>query len=308
MNKQQENLLREYVRTSLSNETLNEGVGDLLKKGVEVVLSKISKTINSLKQMVPTSDAVIDTLEKNGASDVIAKAESIGQQFESSIDAASESIPAPKKESRAYKLYQRTLIEQRDFEKKNRRQINEVGVFESVGLILAAIGGVPLILKGAYKLASFMKFEKAAEKIKVAYEAAHHFEEKVIDIAVPDKAIYAVYMMFESRSNPDRVANLNLYVDDPKTKLNGERSMSFEEFRKSDTRKKYEKRVYALILLPWIISGLMSIQHMLHGWLGAVEGAATAEKALFTGTQAVDVARKIAGEFTAVAGVASETI
>ena len=115
-------------------------------------------------------------------------------------------------------------------------------------------------------------------------------------------------MMLEERSNPDRVANLNLYVDDPKTKLDGERSMSFEEFRKSDIRKKYEKRVYALILLPWIISGLMSIQHMMHGWLGAVEGAATAEKALFTGTQAVDVARKIAGEFTAVAGVASETV
>jgi hypothetical protein len=84
--------------------------------------------------------------------------------------------------------------------------------------------------------------------------------------------------------------------------------MTLEEFKKSDVKKKYEKRIYALILLPWIISGLMSIEHMLHGWLGAVEGAATAEKSLFVGAQATDTIRKIAGEFATATASMSETV
>lgn len=308
MNNQDEELLREYVRMQLSDSILNEGISDLFKKGVGAVLSKISKMIDSLKQMTPTSDAVIDVLEKNGADSAVAQIGTVGEQFESSMAAADKSVPAPKQESFAFKRYQRVILERRTSQYTHKKTITEVGVFESVGLVLAAIGGIPLILKAAYKLAALMKFEKAAEKIKVAYEASHHFEEKVIDIVIPDKAIYAVYMMFEERSNPDKVANLNLYVDDPKSKLDGERSMTLEEFRKSDTRKKYEKRAYALILLPWIVSGLVSIEHMLHGWIGAVEGAATAEKSVFVGTQAVDVARKIAGEFTAAAAGVSETV
>lgn len=308
MNKQEEKLLREYIRAHLDEPILSEGIGDLFQKGVEIALAKISKIIDSLKQMTSTSDAAISILEKNGASDVVSKIDSIGEQLESSMVAVDEAVPSPKQESRAFRRYQRTIFERRAMLQSNKRSIREVGVFEAVGLVLAAIGGIPLILKAAYKLASFMKFKNAAEKIKVAYSAAHHFEEKVIDVVVPDKAIYAIYMMFEERSNPDKVANLNLYVDDPKTKLTGERSMTLEEFKKSDVRKKYEKRVYALILLPWLISGLMSIEHMLHGWLGAVEGAATAEKSLFVSAQATDAIRKIAGEFATAATSMSETI
>lgn len=306
MRKHEEVLLREYVRSQLSSELmLSEGIGDIFRKGAEVALSKISKMIDTLKRMTSTSNAVINVLEKNGASDAIAKVNAIGEKFESSISDADKSVPAPKKESYAFKRYQKVVTE-----RKNTlpRPINEVGVFESVGLVLAAIGGVPLILKAAYKLASLMKFEKAAEKLKIAYQSAHHFEEKVIDIVVPDKAMYAVYMMFEERSSPDKVANLKLYVDDPESKLDGERSMTLDEFKKSDTKKTYEKRVYALILLPWLINGLMSIEHMLHGWIGAVEGAATAEKAVFVGSRAADAVQKIAGEFAKATAAASEVV
>lgn len=308
MNRHEEKLLREYVRLQLGTPILSEGIGDLFKKGVSSVLSKISKMIDSLEQMKPTSLAVTDVLKKNGADNAIAQIGAMGEQFKSSMADADKSIPAPKQESFALKRYQRTILERKSFQRHNKKRLDEVGVFESVGLVLAAIGGVPLILKAAYKLASLMKFEKAAEKIKVAYEAAHHFEEKVIDVVIPDKAIYAFYMMLEERSSPDKVANLKLYIDDPKSKLDGERSMTLEEFKKSDIRKKYEKRAYALILLPWIISGLTSIEHMLHGWIGAVEGAATAEKSVFVGAQAADVARKIAGEFAAAAAGVSETV
>jgi hypothetical protein len=305
--KHEEQLIREYVRAHLRDHTLNEGVSDIFRKGAEAALAKITKLMDTLKSMTATSDAVVSVLEKNDGADAVAKVDAMGEKFESSISAADKAVPSPKKESLAYKNYQRLVSESKRADTV-RRPLNEVGVFESVGLVLAAIGGVPLILKAAYKLASWMKFEKAAEKLKSAYEAAHHFEEKVIDVIIPDKAIYAVYVMFEEKSSPDRVANLKLYSDDPEVKLDGDRSMTLDEFKKSDTKKKYEKRVYALILLPWLISGLTSIHHMLHSWISAVEGAATAEKAMFVGARAADVVRKISGEFVAATAAAAETV
>lgn len=296
MNSAEEKILREYIRSQIENDHLNEGVKDILKKTLDVSLSKLESLINTLKKFNPISEKIIDVIEKNGGADVVAKVATIGEKLESDISSADSAVPSAKKETKAYKRYK--MVESR----RNKRPINEValGGFEIVGLVLAAIGGVPLVLKLVSKLAKLMKLDAAASKLETAYKSAHHFEEKIIDLVVPDKAMYAVYMMFEERSNPDNVANLKLYQDDPKSKIDGNRSMTLEEFSKSDVKKKYEKRVYALILLPWLISGLISIEHMLHSWVGILEGAATTEKSIFVGTRVAEMVPQIASELGTV--------
>ena len=295
MNRNEEKILREYIRAELTSARLDEGAKDILKKALGTALSKLDGLISTLKRLNPISDTVIDAIEKNDGAAAISSVEALGQKFESDIASASDALPAPKQESMAYKRYRDTLTRRR------RQPINEValGGFEIIGLALAALGGVPLVLKMIAKLAKLMKFDAVAAKLESAYKSAHHFEEKVIDIVIPDRAMYAVYVMFEERSSPDRVANLKLYQDDPKVKLDGDRSMTLEEFSKSDVKKKYEKRVYALILLPWLISGLLSIEHMLHSWLGVLEGAATAEKSLFVGTRVAEIVPVVASDIGA---------
>lgn len=310
MNNRQERLLREYIRGNLDDRSpLNEGVKDVVKKALSAGLSRVKNLIATLEQFEPASLSIKSTLEKSGAGDFVSKVEVVGREFETSIEAVADSIPSGKNESRVLRSRRRNRSAITEV-LAQRRALNEValGGFEVVGLILAALGGVPLVLKGMYKLANLMGLKGVSEKLKVAYEHAHHFEEKFIDVIIPDKAMYAIYVSFEESRDPDAVANLKLYQDDPSSKLDGKRSMTLDEFKKSDVRKKYEKRVYALILLPWLISGLTSLHHAFHNWIGAIEGAATAEKAIFVGSRAAETAPVIASDIaTAISSLAKAT-
>lgn len=332
MNSREEKLLREYIQHSLNaseQSVLNEGIRDLLKKPLTAALAKIEDLINRLKSATPASDKVLNALEKSGAGDFVSKVSAVGEDFEASINDAASAVPSKLGESKYHfhSRYKRnrqpTLLE----DIRSRRALNEIafGGFEVVGLILAALGGFPLLLKGLKKLAGFLGFETVAEKLNAAYEKAHHFEEMVVDYAIPDKALYAVYLAIEEEKNPEEFANLKLYQDDPSglggqpfrsthQRTSGEtgertgtfkrttsgrglrRTMTFEEFAESEEKHKYQKRTWAIVLLPWLISGLFSLGHMFHSILGALEGAATGVKAIEVGTAAAEVAPSIAGE------------
>lgn len=330
MNNREERLLREYIRHNLSDQSvLSEGIKDLLKKPLSAALAKIEELINKLKSATPASDKVINALEKSGAGDFVSKVSAVGQDFETSINDAAGAVPSKMGESRRYSpmRYRRnrqpTIIE----DARARRALNEMvlGGFEIAGLILAAIGGVPLLLKGLKKLAGFLGFDGVAEKLNMAYEKAHHFEEMVVDYAIPDKALYAVYLAIEEERNPEEFANLKMYQSDAsdlggqtfksthrrdrdelgqgtgrlKRTMSGRglrRTLTLEEFAQSEEKQKYQKRTWAIVLLPWLISGLFSLGHMLHGIIGALEGVATGVKAVEVGTAAAEVAPGIASE------------
>ena len=321
MNRSEELLLREYIRNNLrENELLNEGVKDVLISTLSTGLKQIKKLLEMLKKLTPASDKVISTLEKNDAGDFVSKVYSMGQEFEDAVESASKSVPSKKSESAVrLRVPGRTLCKQStsvtiNEEIQRRQALNEVvlGGFEVIGLILAAIGGVPLLLKGLFKLTGFLGLNKVSEKLEIAYEKAHHFEEAVIDIAIPDKALYAVYIAIQESKNPDQVANLKIYQSGTeesggkKIKLAGlvkrisgrstKRAMTFEEFINSEDKKNYQKRAWALVLLPWLVSGLFSLHHMLGGILGALEGAATGVKAIEVGTAAAKPVQAIAAE------------
>jgi len=301
MNNREEALLREYIRHNLRDQyILNEGVKDFILKAIKAALSKIEGLISKLKGFTPASEKVFDALEADGAGDFFSKVESMGREFEASIDAAASAVPSKLGESKyrsgmRYKRNRRSTIREHA---QRRLALNEVvlGGFEIIGFILAAIGGVPLLLKGLYKLTGMLGFKGVSEKLEIAYEKAHHFEEAVVNIAIPDRALYAIYIAMQEEEKPDAVANLNLYTDDPEMKLDGERSMTLEEFSKSGIKKKYEKRAWAVLLLPWLISGLFSLGHMLHSIIGVMEGAATGVKAIEVGVAAAEPAAAIASE------------
>ncbi len=338
MNIKEEALLREYIRQNLRDKTLlSEGVMDILKKALKSAYSKIQSLIDSLKRATPASDRAYSALEKAGAGDFVSKISSMGEEFEASINSAASAVPANMGESRRYAppLYRRnrrpTIIE----EARSRRALNEIalGGFEIVGFVLAAIGGVPILLKILKKLAGFLGLDGVAEKLNVAYEKAHHFEEMVVEYAIPDKALYAVYLAIEEERNPEEFANLKMYQSDAsdlggqsfksthrrdrdelgqgtgrlKRTMSGRglrRTMTLEEFAESEEKQKYQKRTWAIVLLPWLISGLFSLGHMLHGIIGALEGVATGVKAVEVSTAAVEVAPSIASEIgTAVRAI-----
>jgi len=159
-----------------------------------------------------------------------------------------------------------------------KQQLNEFGVTAAAGITLGAIGGVPMLLKGLYKLASFLKMPKTSQAFQHAYHVAHHFEEKVIDYAVPDKLSYLWYKAQQKVVTKD-----------------GSPAMSIEEYSTSDIRKKVEMRIYKIALIYFMIHGLHGAMEAGLSLMGATEAAATTVKAVEIGTEVIEVASAIAG-------------
>ena len=328
MNNNEEKLLREYIRHSLTDQViLSEGIKDVLKKALESGLSTIKSLLGRLESSMDSSLEFRNILKKNGGDEVVSKIDAAGEEFKVAIKDAGASTPAGKNESRRF-IHRGT-------NRRREHALDEValGGFEIVGFALAVVGGVPLILKAAYKLMQLLGFKEASEKLEVAYEKSHHFEEAVIDYAIPDKALYAIYITIQEKKNPAAVANLKIYQADPAAdekstttksrraldafgraagkELKGrsaKRSMTFEEFVKSDERKQYEKRVWALILIPWLYAGLSSLHHLFSGIIGVMEGAATGVKAIEVGTAAAEAAPTIASEITSAVSALAKAV
>lgn len=175
--------------------------------------------------------------------------------------------------------------EQKKLNESSQKQLNEFGVTAAAGIALGAIGGVPLLLKGLYKLAAFLKMPKTSQAFQHAYHVAHHFEEKVIDYAVPDKLSYLWYTAQQKVVSKD-----------------GSKPLSLQEYSVSDVRKKVEMRIYKIALVYFMIHGLHGAMEAGLSLLGATEAAATTVKAVEIGTEVIEVASAIAGA-TGDAGV-----
>ena len=61
-----------------------------------------------------------------------------------------------------------------------------------VGIILALIGGIPMLINGLHRLAKKMQLTKTAGMFAHMHHIAHNFENKAIDWVVPDILSYSV--------------------------------------------------------------------------------------------------------------------
>lgn len=186
----------------------------------------------------------------------------------------------------AYAAYVTTLFLEtaNRYEKENKKALNErkilteVEPFGVVGLGLGLIEGLPLLLKGLYKFAAFLKMQKTTEFFKKVYTVAHHLEEKAVDYIVPDKLSYLYYKQKYTMTREKGQAP----------------PLPFQEYIKSDVRKKVEKQMYTIILIPFLLHGISSVAHAVFSLIGTAESAATTVKAIEIGDKIMILAGEAA--------------
>lgn len=279
---------------------LNEGkVMDSLKKSMasaaQKLVSKIDEKIGQLKSYVPVAEELTDmVLDVEGGTQVISDIQQDGSKFKDAADdiksidlPAIESVKTESAVLRSTHAINETVIEM-DMSNQSRRLLKEVGVFEIVGLGLALMGGIPMVLKLLMKLAGFFKLNKTKEVLKKAYDAAHHFEETVVDYLVPDRISYAVYKKFTQKFGK------------------GKKILEYEAYRGSKERKRFDKMLYLVLLTPWLINGLIALKHFVSNMINWVEAGATAVKGIEVAELGVELPQVIRD--IAVAAAESEEV
>lgn len=157
-----------------------------------------------------------------------------------------------------------------------------VGTVMGVGL--AIMGGLPMLFKGLHKLANVLHAERCAEMFEKAYHVVHHFEEKTIDLVVPDKLSYFVYGVLWKRG----------------LKLS-KHHLEFLDFQlgKEHAMQKTQGLIYKAILIYFAWNGLQGMLHAGASLLGFVEGTATTVKGIELARGATEIATIVRAGTTA---------
>lgn len=308
MNRREEDLLREWIREELGAAHLSEGVADTLRSSILKVAKalggRLDSKIASLRNAESASEQLTDLiLDAPGGSKVVSSISQLGSQFKGAADDVLQhkfETPAAN-ESRARKVLP-VLYEINSVlgPAGRRRRLNEVGVFELVGLGLGLMGGIPMLLKGFHKVAKLFRMDKTSDLLKKMYETAHHIEEGFVDVVIPDRVSYFVYVKYQEAKNPEKVANYKIWEVDPDSPASkaikpNQRIMSREEYLESDQKKKIEKGLYIVLLTPWLINGLVALKNFISNIINWAEGAATAVKGLEVGELASMTAELVQG-------------
>jgi len=304
MNRREEALLREWIREELASERLDEGALDMLKSFVkklalsaDVKLDAVLKDLRGKKDEAEKLTKIVRNAE--GGTKVVSAISKLGNEF----SAASEQVeqldikpPAKKKDATseaALRAAVPILLELNgEFTRSpGRRRLDEVGVFEVVGLGLGLIGGIPLALKSLYKIAKLFKMGGAADFLKSMYEKAHHMEQGFVNFVIPDKISYAIYTKYNEVRHPEKVANYKVWAAEPESELSkrisqDKRILSPGEYEGSETKERLEKGLYILLLTPWLINGIVALKNFVSNVINWAEGAATAVK----GVEATELA------------------
>lgn len=164
-------------------------------------------------------------------------------------------------------LYE-VLVENAPVAKKKR--LNEdFGVTSAVGISLAVMGGLPLLFKGLHKLALKLGAPKSAELFEKAEHVTHHFEQKVVDFAMPFKLAYSVYL---------GLWKLGIKL------TSGDEPLNELEIKAEDEGKKAIAQckglVYKTLLIYFAFQGLAGALKAGASMLGFVEGTATTIKGI----------------------------
>lgn len=305
MNRREEALLRRLIQEEIATGRLDEGVLDTLKGTIAKLARTLSAKLDSGVAALRGSEAAAEdltdiVLDAEGGSKVISAINKLGSSFKDAAEGVmGHEVEPPKANEAALKTAVPILLELNGT-LAPRRRLDEVGAFEVVGLGLGLVGGIPLLLKGLYKLAKLFKMGKAADLLKRMYEAAHHLEEGFVDVVIPDRVSYAIYTKYQEARHPEKVANFKVWEAEPDSDVSraikpGQRILSAEEYANSPQRKKLEKGLYIVLLTPWLINGLLALKHFVSNVINWAEGAATAVKGLEAADLAAMTAELIQG-------------
>lgn len=245
-------------------------IGTLRKK-----LSKIPKTFGLLRTVKSIWDeAQRESGKKIPQSSTMRMAQGLDREIKSAMSSVSEGWESP--------WDARELHE--------AEELNEaIGIASAVGLVLAVLGGVPLILKALTKGAKWMGFKRVAEALGHAAHVAHEFELGVIDVVIPAELSYAVYKAAWKRGWRVGKALGRASV------LERKAPVSFEYYLSDDSiQQTVESGMYRLLLCFFMFNGLIHLLHAPLSGLFAAEAAATGVKGIEVGSglkRAADVAR-----------------
>ena len=156
----------------------------------------------------------------------------------------------------------------------------DFGVTAAAGIGLAIMGGLPLLFKGLEKLAHVLGAVKCAEMFEKAYHVTHHFEQKVIDFAMPFKLAYMVYVGLW------KMGIKLTQTDEPYNEIE---IKAEEDGKKAIAQAK--GLVYKVLLIYFAISGLAGVLKAGASLLGFVEGTATTVKGVELARGAVELAK-----------------
>lgn len=172
--------------------------------------------------------------------------------------------------------------------------LNEaLGITAVLGVGLAIMGGLPMLFKGLHKLADVLGAHKTAELFEKAEHVTHHFEQKVIDFAMPFRLAYTVYL---------GLWKLGIKL------TKGDEPLNEIEIKAEDEGKEAIQHakglVYKVLLIYLAINGIAGVLKAGASLLGFVEGGATTVKGIELARGAQEVAQLVKAAGSAAGVVA----
>lgn len=231
-------------------------------------------SLESIKNMV--FEAEKESREKLPISkdmEIAMKIPSLAKQAVSEINtekqAVSQIAPAVTQQAEIYTKHVTNILNEIKKTSTNKRQpLNEeatITLTSIIGLVMAVLGGVPLILKGLYKLSKKLGFEKTSIAIHHVWHVVHKVEEKTIDYVVPDKLSYVLYNKAWKKGFKTSKAHLE-----------------FEQYKANQggARKKVENLIYKIMLVYFLFAGFEVVLEAGASMIGVAKGAANMVKAI----------------------------
>jgi len=159
--------------------------------------------------------------------------------------------------------------------------LEDFGITAVVGVFLGIMGGLPMLFKGLHKLAKVLGADGAAHLFEKAEHVTHHFEQKVIDFAMPDRLAYAVYM---------GLWKLGVHL------TKGDEPLNEIEVKTDDGPKaisQCKNLIFKTLLIYFAIQGITGALHAGASMLGFVEGAASTVKGIELAKGAAEISKLI---------------
>ncbi len=175
------------------------------------------------------------------------------------------------------------VLSEKKYTQIPQQALNEdFGITAVLGAGLAVMGGLPLLFKGLHKLAEVLGAHGAAELFLKAEKVTHHFEQKVVDFAMPFRLAYAVY--------------LGLWKMGVKL-TKGDEPLNEIEIKAEDEGIKAiahcKGLVYKVLLIYFAIQGIAGVLKAGASLLGFVEGGATTIKGIELARGAEEVVKLV---------------
>ena len=265
-------------------------------EGLSAIPEDAKKIIGVLKQ------AMQQTGEKFELDEGLKAAQELGKVGPNALQVVQQDLEGPVHEkAKAAKVKGEgkylpgiyVVLQERSYIQQPKQSLNEdFGVTSALGIGLAVMGGLPMLFKGLHKLANALGATGTAELMHKAEKVTHHFEEKVVDFAMPFRLAYAVY--------------LGLWKMGIKL-TKGDEPLNEIEIKADDEGKaalhKAKGLVYKALLIFFAIQGLMGVLKAGASLLGFVEGGATTVKGIELARGAEEVAKLVRAAGTTAAAV-----